>query len=241
MTRKLTQDRQHDEPELGARDVHGATGPEQDEAGVPPQAALIRSRYWSESGHYAAIFDPLALLVGGQTTLVLAESIEPNADAIRWTIRLHEGVTFHDGKSMTSADAIYSLRRAASDPESSATPSSRSFSAGRGTPPRLASRCTPSSPRSTTPRSARRSGWRQTARNLSTPRWPASARSATTSSARACRVTTPISRNANTTRTGRARRCAALARSPCRSGRRTPARASWTASRSTSSSSRPSG
>lgn len=72
----------------------------------------------ADVARYAAIFDPLALLVGGETVLVLAESIEPNADATRWTIRLHEGVTFHDGKSMTSADAVHSLRRAATDSES---------------------------------------------------------------------------------------------------------------------------
>ena len=40
----------------------------------------------------------------------LAESIE-SSDAKVWTIKLRKGVTFHDGKALTSADVVYSLKR----------------------------------------------------------------------------------------------------------------------------------
>jgi len=40
----------------------------------------------------------------------LAESIE-SSDAKTWTIKLKKGVTFHNGKDLTSDDVIYSLKR----------------------------------------------------------------------------------------------------------------------------------
>lgn len=41
----------------------------------------------------------------------LAESWEVSDDATRWVFRLRQGVTFHDGRPMTSADVVWSLRR----------------------------------------------------------------------------------------------------------------------------------
>lgn len=40
----------------------------------------------------------------------LAESVEPNADATVWTIRLRSGVMTHSGRQLTADDAIFSLR-----------------------------------------------------------------------------------------------------------------------------------
>ncbi|MEU9540184.1 ABC transporter substrate-binding protein [Streptomyces mirabilis] len=37
----------------------------------------------------------------------LAESWEPDAQARIWTFRTREGVTFHDGRRLTAADAAY--------------------------------------------------------------------------------------------------------------------------------------
>jgi peptide/nickel transport system substrate-binding protein len=42
--------------------------------------------------------------------LALAESIE-SADRTLWTIKLRSGVEFHDGKTLTAADVVYSLMR----------------------------------------------------------------------------------------------------------------------------------
>jgi peptide/nickel transport system substrate-binding protein len=58
------------------------------------------------------IFDTLTVLKDDSTVENhLAESIEPNADATRWQIRLRSGVTFHDGKPLTSDDVLYTFRR----------------------------------------------------------------------------------------------------------------------------------
>ncbi|MDQ0454941.1 ABC transporter substrate-binding protein [Rhizobium paknamense] len=46
----------------------------------------------------------------GVPQMELAESIE-SADAKVWTVKLRKGVTFHSGKTLTSADVIYSLKR----------------------------------------------------------------------------------------------------------------------------------
>lgn len=40
----------------------------------------------------------------------LAEEVEGSADATEWTIRLREGVEFHNGKSLTAADVAATLR-----------------------------------------------------------------------------------------------------------------------------------
>lgn len=43
-------------------------------------------------------------------TMELAESIE-SPDAKVWTVKLRKGVTFHDGKSLTANDVVFSLKR----------------------------------------------------------------------------------------------------------------------------------
>ena len=60
-----------------------------------------------------ALFEQLVKMNGtdGRPELVLAESIEPNADATEWTIRVKPDITFHNGKALTAADVLFSLRR----------------------------------------------------------------------------------------------------------------------------------
>jgi len=41
----------------------------------------------------------------------LAEEFLPNKDATAWTFKLRKGVEFHDGKTMTADDVIYSMNR----------------------------------------------------------------------------------------------------------------------------------
>jgi peptide/nickel transport system substrate-binding protein len=43
----------------------------------------------------------------------LAEELTPNKDASTWTIRLKQGVTFHNGKDLTADDVIFTFRRIA--------------------------------------------------------------------------------------------------------------------------------
>ncbi len=58
------------------------------------------------------IFDLLVSMDPDLTPrMELAESMEPNADASEWTIKLRSGVTWHDGKPFTADDVIYTLRR----------------------------------------------------------------------------------------------------------------------------------
>src|SRR5262245_27845917 len=40
--------------------------------------------------------------------LALAESVE-TSDRVQWNINLRKGVQFHDGKTLTSSDVVYSL------------------------------------------------------------------------------------------------------------------------------------
>jgi peptide/nickel transport system substrate-binding protein len=47
----------------------------------------------------------------GQPDYALAESVESNKKGTEWTIRVRPGVTFHDGKPLTSSDVLYSLQR----------------------------------------------------------------------------------------------------------------------------------
>ncbi len=46
---------------------------------------------------------------GGKLVGELAENWESSADAATWTFNLRKGVTFHNGRTMTAADVIYSL------------------------------------------------------------------------------------------------------------------------------------
>ncbi|MCO4318960.1 ABC transporter substrate-binding protein [Phyllobacterium sp. 21LDTY02-6] len=58
-----------------------------------------------------AFYNRLTFLDGkGQIQMELAESIE-SADARTWTVKLRKGVTFHDGKSLTADDVVFSLQR----------------------------------------------------------------------------------------------------------------------------------
>jgi peptide/nickel transport system substrate-binding protein len=63
---------------------------------------------FAASGHLmaSAIFDPLATLdAEGNAVPYLAESIEPNGDFTVWTVKVRDGVMFHDGTPLT-ADAV---------------------------------------------------------------------------------------------------------------------------------------
>lgn len=59
-----------------------------------------------------ALFEPLVdLQPDASIKNALAESMEPNADATEWTIRLRKGVKFHDGKLLTAKDVAFTFQR----------------------------------------------------------------------------------------------------------------------------------
>lgn len=58
-----------------------------------------------------AVFDSLVTVSADlQIKPALATKWTPNADASAWTFTLRPGVTWHDGKPLTTADVLYSLR-----------------------------------------------------------------------------------------------------------------------------------
>lgn len=58
----------------------------------------------------ASAFDFLALHGPNGLELGVAESMTPNEDATRWTIKLRPDVQFHDGQPLTAEDIAFSIR-----------------------------------------------------------------------------------------------------------------------------------
>lgn len=61
------------------------------------------------------LYDPLVYYAtdGRSFESILAEELESNATADEWTIRLRDGVEFHNGKTLDVEDLIFTLRRLA--------------------------------------------------------------------------------------------------------------------------------
>ncbi len=71
-----------------------------------------------------ALYEPLAKYDANyEFEMILAEEISGNASADAWTVRLRQGVEFHNGKTLTADDAIASIQRLI-DPKRSAAASS---------------------------------------------------------------------------------------------------------------------
>ncbi|HEY3002420.1 MAG TPA: ABC transporter substrate-binding protein, partial [Kribbellaceae bacterium] len=62
------------------------------------------------------IWDTVGEIDGSTTVWRLAESVRPNADATVWTVRVWDGVTFSDGRKLTAADVLFSIRTLAASP-----------------------------------------------------------------------------------------------------------------------------
>ena len=59
-----------------------------------------------------ALYNPLVRLnTKAQVVNDLAEEMTPNQDATIWTVKLKQGVTFHNGKDLTAEDVIFTFRR----------------------------------------------------------------------------------------------------------------------------------
>jgi peptide/nickel transport system substrate-binding protein len=64
-----------------------------------------------------AVFDPLfTFTADGEVVPYLAESMEPNADFTEWTLKLRDGVTFHDGTPFTVDAVIKQFEITRNDP-----------------------------------------------------------------------------------------------------------------------------
>ena len=64
---------------------------------------------------FARIFQLYEPLIGfdkdAKLVPILAESLTPSADATVWTLKLRQGVMFHNGKELTADDVIFSFQR----------------------------------------------------------------------------------------------------------------------------------
>jgi small neutral amino acid transporter SnatA (MarC family) len=60
-----------------------------------------------------ALYEALVEYAGKAFAPLLAESWRCAEDARTWIFNLREGVYFHDGKTLTARDVVYSLKRAA--------------------------------------------------------------------------------------------------------------------------------
>jgi peptide/nickel transport system substrate-binding protein len=93
-----------DGPDRGRLRVGAAglpTGTSLDPRKASPGAAFLAQFH---------LYDGLMRLEGGRAVRRLAESVEPNAGATRWTVRLRPDATFHDGRPVRAADVLASLR-----------------------------------------------------------------------------------------------------------------------------------
>jgi peptide/nickel transport system substrate-binding protein len=74
---------------------------------LDPHAGLT----YLDTARAQALYSPLVQLnSAAQNEYVLAEEIIPKTST-EWIIKLRQGVTFHDGKSLTADDVIYTFRR----------------------------------------------------------------------------------------------------------------------------------
>jgi peptide/nickel transport system substrate-binding protein len=58
------------------------------------------------------LYEPLiGLTPEAQPVFVLAQELTPNAKATEWTLRVAPGITFHNGKTLTADDVIYTFQQ----------------------------------------------------------------------------------------------------------------------------------
>lgn len=56
-----------------------------------------------------ALFSPLFSVHEGKKTFLLAESLTPSADLKKYTLKLRQGLKWHDGQNLTSDDVVFTL------------------------------------------------------------------------------------------------------------------------------------
>jgi peptide/nickel transport system substrate-binding protein len=92
--------------------IHGATGGGSKDT-LDPHAPVTNP----DIARVCNLFEPLLFWNSNyEVEPALAESLESSSDAATWTIKLRQGVTFHNGKPVTADDVWFSLQRVA-DPK----------------------------------------------------------------------------------------------------------------------------
>jgi peptide/nickel transport system substrate-binding protein len=88
--------------------VGGGTGETMDPHQPEGETSFARNH-----NHYELLLD---FGPDGAPYEVLAEELSANADGSVWTVRLRDGIEFHNGKTLSAADVVYSYQRIL-DPE----------------------------------------------------------------------------------------------------------------------------
>ena len=93
--------------------IHGATGGGSKDT-LDPHAPVTTL----DIARVSNLFEPLLFWNNAYEAFepALAESVESSPDGTKWTIKMRQGVTFHNGKDVTAEDAWFSIQRVA-DPK----------------------------------------------------------------------------------------------------------------------------
>ena len=92
--------------------IHGATGGGSKDTLDPHQPVQA-----ADIARVCNLYEPLLFWDNNyELQPALAESVEASKDAKTWTIKLRQGATFHNGKTVTADDAWFSIQRVA-DPK----------------------------------------------------------------------------------------------------------------------------
>lgn len=76
-----------------------------------------------DSSRLQSLYSPLVQLdANAELEYMLAESITPSNNFKEWTVKLRQGVTFHNGKPLTAQDVIFTLNRILSNQLSGSIP-----------------------------------------------------------------------------------------------------------------------
>jgi len=94
-------------PKHGGTLTAGLTGGSSSDT-LDPNSPVNNTDY----ARVANLYESLVWLnAAGVPEFRLAKEMTPNAKATEWTIRLRDGVTFHNGKPLTADDLIFSIHR----------------------------------------------------------------------------------------------------------------------------------
>ena len=95
--------------------IHGATGGGSKDT-LDPHAPVTNP----DIARVSNLYEPLLFWNNNyELEPALAESVEASKDAKTWTIKMRQGVTFHNGKDVTAEDAWFSIQRVV-EPEGAA-------------------------------------------------------------------------------------------------------------------------
>jgi peptide/nickel transport system substrate-binding protein len=98
--------------QTGGTLVHGATGGSSKDT-LDPHAPVTNP----DIARCNNLYEPLLFWNNDyELESALAESVESSKDAMTWTVRMRDGVTFHNGKDVTPEDVLFTIRKVA-DPK----------------------------------------------------------------------------------------------------------------------------